>query len=333
MMNSYTGQSVGIGVVVSKQQIELDGNLQTVLQIEHVVSESPAKEAGLQVGDYVVSVGSGESKQTVHELGYEAAVERVRGDAGTLAEFTVYRATASGYDSMPFSVTRKAVTSESVIYGKVEGTDHVGMVRILEFNYTTPGQFSAAIDALRLQGCDSFVFDLRYNPGGLLVSICAVLSFFLDPGQLILSTTEKSGEGEVYYAKTMSEEVDGVTVTESDLGKYKGLNSVVLCNEETASAAELFVANFRDYKLAKIVGTKTFGKGSVQNPYSLFPYGIDGFLKLTIAYYYPPCGEGYDGIGIEPDVLVDMTEEEKNQFNFYKIQSDAQLTEALKLLG
>jgi carboxyl-terminal processing protease len=130
-------------------------------------------------------------------------------------------------------------------------------------------------------------------------------------------------------------------ITEEDIGRYRGMNAVVLCHESTASAAELFVANFRDHNLGEIVGTTTYGKGSVQTYINTIEVNgkkvyLDGVLKLTVYKYFPPCGEGYDGIGIEPkdECKVELSEEAKNK-NIYDTMGtveDNQLTEALKHL-
>jgi carboxyl-terminal processing protease len=175
------------------------------------------------------------------------------------------------------------------------------------------------------QGCTKFVFDVRYNPGGRIESIETVLSYFLDPGTPIIHMSDRDGN----YTTSVAEETKYLTLDE--IGKYKGLNCVVLCNGGTASAAELFTANFRDYEMGTIVGTTTFGKGSVQSLFSLWKYGFEGGLKLTTYKYFPPSGEGYDGIGIAPDVEVELDESLKDT-SIYEIkdEDDNQLRTALE---
>ena len=125
----------------------------------------------------------------------------------------------------------------------------------------------------------------------------------------------------------------GCSVSKEDIGKYKDLNCVVLANENTASAAELFTSNFRDYKIATIVGVTTYGKGSMQKIFSLEQFGYSGGVKLTTNMYFPPCGESYDGIGIKPDVEVELSEAAAS-VNIYKLADadDNQLQRALEEL-
>ena len=122
-------------------------------------------------------------------------------------------------------------------------------------------------------------------------------------------------------------------MTKKDIGKYKDLKVAVVCNENTASAAELFVANFRDYGIGKVVGTTTYGKGSMQSIVDLASYGFEGGLRFTTRVYFPPCGESYDGIGITPDVIVEL-DEALLQTNIYEIDDaeDNQLQAAIETL-
>ena len=152
----------------------------------------------------------------------------------------------------------------------------------------------------------------------------ACTSYFLKPGDVIFSTERKNGETEENRAvvRTYTDEYEPCSVSEYDIGKYAEYEYSVLVNENTASAAEIFTAVFKDYGLAKIVGVTTYGKGSVQTYISLSPYGMQGVLKITTSHYYPPCGEGYHGVGIEPDIFIELldgvnmytaTEAEDNQ--------------------
>ena len=197
-------------------------------------------------------------------------------------------------------------------------------------------QFSGAVDDLKAKGISKFVFDVRYNGGGSLDSIVAVLSYFLQEGDTIISTADKNGKADVTKAqviKKFSGEEAGCNVSAEDIGKYRDLKAVVLCNSYTASAAELFTATFRDYGLAKTVGETTFGKGSMQSTLPLGYFGVDGVLKLTTNVYFPPCGESYDGIGIAPDVPVKLDEALESK-NIYEITDaeDNQLKAAIEIL-
>ena len=335
-MESVKGNSVGIGINIINASVEIGGAEYKVLKVVNVFRNSPAMEAGVMVGDLVFYVGIGKDRESVESLGYEETMSRLLGDAGTKAEFTVLRSSEGRYKEVLFSIVRKQIKSESVRYRVCETDAEVGVVEILTFDYTTPTQFTAAVDDLRSKGIEKFVFDVRNNGGGSLDSIVAVLSYFLEEGQTVIKTVDNKGNEEITRVapiKGLTGDAAACNVSSEDIGKYKGLSAVVLCNESTASAAELFVANFRDYDMAKIVGTKTFGKGSMQQMMSLKYFGLDGVLKLTTHMYFPPLGEGYDGIGITPDVTVPLDEALEGR-NIYDITDaeDNQLQAAIEEL-
>jgi carboxyl-terminal processing protease len=300
------------------------------------MKDSPAQTAGVQVGDLIVFVGVGETRQSVHDLGYDIAVGQMQGVKGTVASFTVYRPNGNEYEVKEFSITRSEFTNWSVSSHRctIDGYGDVGIVRIMQFDLTTPAQFCEAVDELLAAGCDRIVFDVRNNPGGDRKSIEAVLSYFLKKGDVIIRTKDRDGNEDASYVKAVSytNEYAGCSVSESDIGKYRDtVKPVVLCNGNTASAAELFTAAFRDYGLAKVVGTTTYGKGSMQSIMSLARFGCPGALKLTTEMYYPPLGDSYEGIGIVPDVVKEQGEEAA-KINVYEIRDheDDQLVEALK---
>ena len=336
-MDSMRGNSVGVGMNVIYTTENIGGADYNVVKIINVNRESPAMKAGVRVGDLLFYVGIDEqTRESVHEIGYEETMSKLLGEAGSAAEFTVLRKGSDGYEEIKFSIVREQIKSESVQY-RICGTDaDVGIIKILQFDYTTPTQFSAAVDNLKAAGVDKFVFDVRYNGGGSLDSIVAVLSYFLDEGDTIISTVDKNGKAEVTKAKPVqkfSGDEAACNVSRDDIGKYKGLDAVVLCNAYTASAAELFTATFRDYEIAKTVGETTFGKGSMQSTLPLSYFGAEGVLKLTTNMYFPPSGESYDGIGIVPDVPVELAEELKDK-NIYEITDaeDNQLQAAIEVL-
>ena len=220
--------------------------------------------------------------------------------------------------------------------GRVLDADSsVGVVRIMQFDLTTPTQFSAIMDELKEKGCKYFVFDVRNNPGGDLKSIEAVLSFFLSEGDLLVSTEDKYGNSSKDLVKVYTGTGDyaGCSVKKSDIGKYRGTPCVVLTNGNTASAAELFTQTMRDYNLAKIVGTKTYGKGCMQSIFTLERYGIPGALKLTTRMYFSKSHHVYHGIGIEPDETVELSEEAL-KYNVFVLpdELDDQLQKALQIL-
>lgn len=333
LMSSTAGNSEGIGINIINTTALINGAEYKVIRIIHVMKDSPAEKEGLRMGDLIFAAGIGEEMETIHELGYDMALSRLQGEAGTKAEFTVLRPRADGYDKLEFSILRDKVTTSSVYYHKHATDPSVGVIKLLQFDLTMPQQFSEAVDELMSQGCTKFVFDVRYNPGGDLQSIRAVLSYFLKEGDILIRTKQKGGDEEITKVAPISHSGDyaGCSVAAEDIGKYRDLNAVVLCNASTASAAELFVATFRDYKLAPVVGTKTLGKGSMQSIIPLSRYGYSGALKLTTAMYYPASGEGYDGIGITPDVIEEL-DAALADINIYEIKDsqDNQLQKALE---
>ena len=232
-------------------------------------------------------------------------------------------------------ITRAKYEVESVSGKKLEGTD-IGYVAIDSFDIATPAQFTEVMDSLIAEGCQKFVYDLRNNPGGELTSIVSTLSFFLEKGDTVITMESVDGIKQVIKvakADYTDTDYEPCTVTEEDIGKYAEYEKSVLCNENTASAAELFTSNFRDHKLGTVVGVTTYGKGVAQSTVSLAKFGIDGYLKYTSKLYYPPCGENYDGVGIVPDVTVDLSDEAR-QYRFYElpIDKDDQLLAAIKCL-
>ena len=335
MLKSNVGDSEGIGINVANDTVLLEGVSHSVFHVINVSTDSPAAKAGLLPGDYIYAVGKGDGAKTVSELGYDVALAHLRGAAGTQAEFRVYRQTESGYESLDFSITRAQVRTTSVYFHQSEQNPRVGIVKIVQFDLTAPTQFSNAMDSLIALGCDQFVFDVRYNPGGDLRSIEAVLSYFLEEDDVILRTVDSQDHWQiskvmpVTYAGSYAE----CSVSKSDIGKYRGFKAAVLCNAGTASAAELFAATFRDYGIGTLVGETTFGKGCMQTTFSLAPY-YGGALKLTTAMYYPPIGDNYHGKGVTPHVTVALDEEAASK-NVYLLsdEEDNQLQKALELFS
>ena len=332
------GEFVGIGVSIVNSSIFINGYQYRVLEVISVFENSPALENGVRVGDCVMYVGNDDSRVLVDTLGYTEALNRMLGEAGTEAQFTVFRPDSksdSGYTEVKFSITRRKVTTESVRYRISETNKKVGIVNITGFDQTTASQFTDAVDTLLKAGCEFFVFDVRNNPGGALASIEAVLSYFLDEGDLIVSTEMADGTTDDSYvrARNYGSRYKGFNVKQSDIGKYKDLKSVVITNGSSASAAELFTATFRDYGLAKIVGETTYGKGCMQNIIPLSDFGLEGALRVTIAMYFSKSRTVYHDIGIVPDYEVALSDE-AYEYNIFLLpeELDDQLLKAIEVV-
>ena len=335
------GEMEGIGVSVVDDVVEIDGMPYDVLRVVSVFRESPALEAGLQAGDCIYAVVNEDAEVfLVSELGYDVALANVRGVAGTQAQFSVIRFSDKGaYEIIPFTIERAHVKTQSVDGHVYELDKTIGVVKISQFDLTTPTQFHATMDELIAQGCEKFIFDVRYNPGGEVKSVEAVLSTLLEEGDLMISRVYKDGSRRDDFVQEIYNTLPGYEtcdVTPEDIGKYRGYEYVVLTNQYTASAGELFAANLRDHQVATLVGSTTYGKGCLQNLLDLTYFGLEGALKLTTAWYLPPSGENYHDVGIAPDVEVEMDWSLIEKYNSIYLIPDAednQLSAAVELLS
>ncbi|MBQ2758028.1 MAG: PDZ domain-containing protein [Clostridia bacterium] len=323
LMAENGGELVGIGITVTESVAPVG------IMIISVMKNSPAAAAGVRAGDVITVVGEGENAISVAEAGFDVASAALRGEEGTVAHFKVLRDGAE----IPFTITRARVEYESVT-GRVSETDQtVGIVSITQFMTNTPAQFKAEMERLITAGCTSFVFDVRNNPGGDLKSIIAVLSFFLNKDDLIVTVVNKDGSEEKHVCAPVSYDDDyaACSVREADIGKYRQYGLAVLANGYTASAAELFCAVLRDYSLAPIVGTTTYGKGVLQHVFSLESFGYSGGVKLTTGYYNPPSGVNYDGVGVAPDGAETPLDDAVKNKNIYLLTEaeDNQLQAAI----
>ena len=296
-------QGIGVSVIFNADY--------ALAEITNVMPDSPALNAGVLPGDIIISVG--EEKVSAFDLGYEETINRLRGEAGTYAVFTVVR--GENYsETVDFKIKRGYVREQTVLSHIYEPDKTIGIIKIIEFDASTSKQFFDAIDSLTDSGAEKFIFDVRYNPGGELESVTAILDFLLPEGPII-RTVDKNGN---------------VDVISSDAKDFDA-PMAVLINNNTASAAELFSAALKDYDKAALVGNTTYGKGSMQQVMSL----LDGSaLRITYKMYFPPFSDGYDGIGISPDIEIDMDRSLANK-NIYKItdEEDTQLQAAIAYLS
>lgn len=275
-----SGRFSGIGVVV-----EYNGKENTV-RVTTVYGDSPAERAGIQVGDYIHAVNG----EKVSDIGYEVAVSRIRGEVGTPVDITLIR------DGEELTVTaiRDIVEEINASY-YIEG--NIGYVEIVAFKDNTFDQFKECIDALEEAEVEGIVFDLRNNPGGYVDSVVAVVSYLVSDGTPVMS-----------YQYNGSPEIQ-LVADDGDTDHVIDLPIVVICNQYTASAGEIFTSAIRDYRDkdmldATIVGTTTYKKGVMQ---STFYYSLDkSSVTFTVSYYKPPYGENYHGIGVNPDVFVEL---------------------------
>ena len=299
-IDEMTGSGDGIGISV------IYNSAVGGLEVVSVFHDSPADGSGLRIGDVIVYVG--EEKESVTDLGYYVALSKLRGKAGTEAVFTVER---SGGEEIDMRITRGEYVNLNVLSRVYSEDSSVGVVRILGFDGGTPEQMKAAFEELLGKGCDKIVIDLRYNPGGELRSVVGSLDYLLPEGPIIRIFDKDDKLVEQYDS-----DADCVSVP-----------MAVVVNGMTASAAELFTAALRDYGLAKVVGTTTYGKGCMQLTEGL----SDGdALSVTYRLFKPPFSESYHEVGIVPDIEEELDEEAAEK-NIYKItdEEDNQLAAAV----
>lgn len=300
-MEDMSGKFGGIGVMVEYNDLDES------IMISTVYPDSPAEKAGVKTGDYIYAVDG----KTIEELGYTNAVNYVRGEVDTPVELTLIR----NGEKITVTAIRKLVEELNVVMD-IDEERNIGYVQIVAFKDNTFDQFKEAIDELESTGVDGIIFDLRGNPGGYVDSVLSVISYLIPDGQTVISYQCKGYDEIFRYAK------------DKDGDHSVDLPFVVICNEYTASAGEIFTAAIRDYRNDKlieatIVGTTTYGKGIMQSSY---PYPFDqSTVTFTIAYYNPPCGENYHGIGVKPDVEVELTGDTDTQL-------EAAITELEKLI-
>lgn len=282
-----SGKFGGIGVVIEYHPID------NSLLVSSINIDSPAELAGIRVGDYIVGVDG----KSIGELGYPDIVYAVRGEIGTEVVISVLR----DGEVIDISVTRAEVVDKTVEYEILE--DGYGYIRITGFKENTFEQFVEAVDYMEENGALGIVFDLRSNPGGYLDTVCDMLSYIVPNDQTIVSYQYKDSLPTVIASTT-----DKHPSTGEEFDHAVTLPMVVICDEYTASAGEIFTAAIRDYRNAElldatIVGTTTYKKGIMQNT---FIYTDGSSLTMTIAYYNPPCGVNYHGVGVTPDVIVEL---------------------------
>ncbi len=274
---SYQGNAVGIGILVTYRE---DG----YIDILRVFEDAPASEAGLQSGDVIIAVGG----KDVAEMGYNDSTAAIQGEPGTQVTVTVRR----GEELLDFTATRAKYTQQTVdghMYKDGATSKKIGVVQIYSFNESTTEQFKKEVKALIEQGAEGLVFDVRDNPGGTLDSVVAMLDFLLPEGKIVRITDKHGNEVQAYTSDASC--ID--------------LPMAVLTNGSSASAAELFTSALKDYEKAVSVGTKTFGKGTMQ---IMLPLPDGSAFKFSYMYYSPPFSENYHGVGISPEIEVTLPE-------------------------
>jgi carboxyl-terminal processing protease len=295
------GQFGGIGV-----ELTLEGKVPEVIS---PIDGTPAANAGIEPGDRIVKIDG----QPTTGMDVEEIVKRLRGAAGSRVILTIAR-----NDRGPFDVplTRDVIRVVSV-KSDLKG-DNVGYARITTFTENTSSELAGAIARMkaRTRGrLNGFVLDLRNDPGGLLDAAIDVTGVFLDGGVVVTTRGRNSADDHVYRAPVAGDLLRGTPV-------------VVLINSASASAAEIVAGAMQDHRRATVMGTRSFGKGSVQ---TIIPLEGRGALRLTTALYYTPSGRSIQGQGISPDIVVGVPKNQQVANAVISFESD--LYRALKNAG
>lgn len=290
---SYTGEYCGIGATLLQ-------NAETgIITIVKAFDGSPAKEAGLMTDDILYKVNGEEvTGQDLTEV-----VTKVKGVENTSVKITIMR---DGKE-IEMDVTRKTISIPTVESKMLE--NNIGYILISEFDEVTTSQYEEAYNSLKNQGMKSLIVDLRNNPGGGLSVVAKILDSILPEGMIVYHE-DKNGYREEF---------------KSDEEHQIDIPLVVLVNGNSASASEIFAGAVKDYGIGTLIGTKTFGKGVVQQMVDL---GDGSAMKVTISKYYTPKGVCIHGTGIEPDIEVEFDTEA-----YKKDESDNQLQKAIEVLN
>lgn len=294
---SGEGKGCGIGVTV----VSGDDSVRICL----VYDDSPAAQAGMEKGDYIV----GAQGLTVEKDGADAVINAIQGEEGT--DVTVSFCKEPGGTVQQVTMQR-AVVTQKMAWGQMLD-DSVGYLRIENFHEGAAAQFQQVLDGLMADGAQKLVIDVRHNGGGRVKEMSEMLDPLLPEGTIMTLRT-KSGSETVYTSD--ADMID--------------LPIAVLVDDQSISAAEFFAAALQEYGRATLVGTHTTGKGRAQQTFVL----SDGSaLNLSVEEYFTPNGNNLAGVGIAPDVEVSLTEAQQANFYFLTPQDDPQLQKAVEILG
>lgn len=265
------GEFGGVGIQIGIK----DNRLAVIAPIEG----TPAQRAGVRAGDFIIKVND----ETTKDLTLMDAVQRMRGPKGTKVNLTIQRDGTP--DPLVFTLTRDIIKIESVKSKVLD--NNIAYVRLTQFQESTARDLSRALKQFREQKLSSTILDLRNNPGGLLTSSVEVSEQFVGPGKLIVYIKGREGRKDEYVSRAKDQ-----------LEEYP---MIVLVNEGSASASEIVAGALQDWGRAVVIGSTTFGKGSVQ---TILPLADGSGLRLTTALYYTPKGRSIQATGITPDIVV-----------------------------
>ena len=297
MQTETSGEFGGLGIEVGMEA--------GVVKVISPIDNSPASKVGIKAGDYIVKI----NELQVQGKSLTEAVQLMRGPVGSDIEITVRRRGVK--KAIIFNITRDIIKVESVKSRIID--NNVGYLRLTSFNENSSNQFKIKIKKFKKDNnINSYILDLRNNPGGLLSQAIKITDFFLEYGEIVSTKSRKFIENRKWFAK------------KGDL--INGGVLVVLINYGSASASEIVAGALQDHKRAILVGESTYGKGSVQ---SIIPLNNNGAIRLTVSKYYLPSGKSISEVGVTPDIEV---AESSDEFRI-NTETDNQLEFALKLIN
>ncbi len=296
-LSDTMGNFVGIGIYMV-QNTEKDR-----IQVLATIKDGPAEKAGIQAGDLIISVDGIEYKAD----DMTTASNNIKGQEGTKVKVEILR----GSETLEFDITRAKVKVNPV-EGKVL-SDNIGYISFTSFDETTSDDFKSKFEELNKQGIKSLIIDLRNNGGGIVDEALEIADFIADKDSVLLYEVDKNNEE---------------TIKKATKDPIINMPVILLTNENTASASEILAGALKDLGKAEIVGTKTYGKGVIQQILKL----SDGSgLKVTIEEYQTPNRNKINKVGIEPDENVELPENIENTFNIEE-SKDTQLQKAIEIL-
>ena len=297
MQTETSGEFGGLGIEVNMES--------GVVKVISPIDDTPASRAGIKAGDYIIKIDDIQ----VQGKSLSEAVDLMRGPVGSSIILTVRR--IGQKKALTFEIVREIIQIKSVKADLLK--NNVGYLRLTSFNENSGDQIREQIREFeKNENINSYILDLRNNPGGLLSQAIRISDFFLDNGEIVSTKSRKASENRKWFAK------------KGDL--IGGKTLVVLINYGSASASEIVAGALQDHKRAIILGENSYGKGSVQ---SIIPLKNKGAIRLTVAKYYLPSGKSISEVGVSPDIEID---EDTDEFRI-KTDTDNQLKYALKLLN
>ena len=296
MQTETSGEFGGLGIEVSMEA--------GVVKVISPIDDTPASKAGIKAGDYIVKINDDQ----VQGKSLSEAVELMRGPVGSGIKLTVRR--RGEKKALTFNIIREVIVIKSVKADLLEKS--IGYIRLTSFNENSGQQIKKEINKLeKNQNVNSYILDLRNNPGGLLSQAIKISDFFLDNGEIVSTKSRKASENRKWFAN------------KGDL--TNGKTMIVLINYGSASASEIVAGALKDHKRAILIGENSYGKGSVQ---SIIPLKNNGAIRLTVAKYYLPSGNSISEVGVYPDIEIN----EKDDDFKIKTKTDNQLNYAIKLI-